>query len=66
MSPERSLLIGQQLVENAKIEKLKWDILEDFQTLYIYMVIFLALDRCIYGQKVGLTLDLDNCSKFIS
>ena len=33
VSPERSLLIGQQLVENVKIEKLKWDILDDFQTV---------------------------------
>ena len=31
--PDRSILIGQKLVENAKIEKFKWDILGDFQTL---------------------------------
>ena len=31
--PDRSLLIRQKLVENAKIEKLKWDILDDFQPL---------------------------------
>ena len=30
MLPDRSLLIGQKLVENAKIEKLKCDILGDF------------------------------------
>ena len=30
---DRSILIGQKLVENAKIEKLKCDILGDFQTL---------------------------------
>ena len=28
--PDRSLLIRQKLVENAKIENLKWDILADF------------------------------------
>ena len=28
-----SILIGQNLVENAKIENLKCDILDDFQTL---------------------------------
>ena len=28
--PDRSILIGQKLVENAKIEKLKCDILGDF------------------------------------
>ena len=30
--PDWSILIGQKLVENAKIEKFKWDILCDFQT----------------------------------
>ena len=31
--PDRSVLIGQKLAENARIEKFKWDILGDFQTL---------------------------------
>ena len=31
--PDRSLLIGQSLLENAKIEHLKWDILGDYQTI---------------------------------
>ena len=31
--PDRSVLIGQKLVEDAKIEKFKCDILGDFQTL---------------------------------
>ena len=31
--PDRSVLIGQKLVENAAIEKFKCDILGDFQTL---------------------------------
>ena len=31
--PDRSVLIGQKLVENAKIEKFRCDILGDFQTL---------------------------------
>ena len=30
---DSSVLIGQKLVENAKIEKFKCDILGDFQTL---------------------------------
>ena len=30
--PDRSILIGQKLVENAKIKKFKWNILDDFQT----------------------------------
>ena len=31
--PDRSVSIRQKLVENAKIQKLKCDILGDFQTL---------------------------------
>ena len=31
--PDRSISIGQKLVENAKIERFKCDILGDFQTL---------------------------------
>ena len=33
MLPDKSLLIGQKMLENAKIEKLKCDIFSDFQTL---------------------------------
>ena len=33
MLPDRSVLIGQKLVENAKFENFKCDILGDFQTL---------------------------------
>ena len=33
--PDRSVLIGQKLVENAKIEKLKCNILSDFQTMWL-------------------------------
>ena len=35
--PDRSILIGQKLVENAIIEKFKCDILGDFQTLWEYL-----------------------------
>ena len=31
--PDRSILIGQKLVENAKTEKFKWDIFAYFQTM---------------------------------
>ena len=31
--PDRSILIGQKLMKNAQIEKWKWDIFSDFQTL---------------------------------
>ena len=33
--PDRSLLIGQKSVENAKIQNFKCDILGDFQTLWV-------------------------------
>ena len=36
--PDRSILISQILVENAKVEKLKCDILDDFRTLYLCVV----------------------------
>ena len=39
MLPDRSLLVGQKLLENAKIEKFKCDILGNFQTL-CYRVTF--------------------------
>ena len=32
--PDRSVLIGQKLVKNAKVQKLKWDILSNFQTMF--------------------------------
>ena len=34
MLPERSVLIGQKLVENAKLQKFKCDILSNFQTMW--------------------------------
>ena len=33
--PDRSVLIGQKLVENAKIQKFKCDILSNFQTMWL-------------------------------
>ena len=32
--PDRSLLIRQKVVENAKVQKLKCDIFSNFQTLW--------------------------------
>ena len=32
--PDRSVLIGQKLVENAKIQKIKCDILSNLQTMW--------------------------------
>ena len=35
MLPDLSVLIGQNLVENAKIHKFKCDILINFQTMWV-------------------------------
>ena len=35
--PDRSVLIGQKLVENAKIKKFKCDILSNFQTMWDFL-----------------------------
>ena len=34
--PDMSVLIGQKMVENAKIQKFKCDILSNFQTLWVH------------------------------
>ena len=34
--PDRSILKGQKLMENAKIQKIKCDILSNFQTMWSY------------------------------
>ena len=34
--PDKSVLIGQELVENAKTQKFKCDILSNFQTMQVY------------------------------
>ena len=39
--PDRSVLIGQKLVQNAKIQKFKCDILSNFQTMYVCWFDFL-------------------------
>ena len=52
--PDRLVLLGQKLVENAKIQKFKCDILSDFQTLY----------RCIISWCLrNLDFDLENAQK---
>ena len=38
MLPDRSVLIGQKLVENAEIKKFKCDILSNFQTMWTYFL----------------------------
>ena len=33
--PDRLILIEQKLAENSKIEKFKWDVLGNFQTMFL-------------------------------
>ena len=42
--PEKSVLIGQKLVENAKIQNFKCDILSNFQTMCQYNIVAVSLD----------------------
>ena len=38
--PDRSVLIGQKLAENAKIQSFKFDTLSNFQTMWIREYLF--------------------------
>ena len=50
MLPDRLILMGENLVDNVKIEKPKYDIFGDFQTLWVQTMF---LDRSIsIGQKL--------------
>ena len=44
MFTDRSFLIGQKLVENAKVQNQKWkcDILSNFQTMWFWRLSFLV------------------------
>ena len=43
--PDRSVLIGQKLVENAEIEKSKCDILSNFQTMWKWVLIQRSIEH---------------------
>ena len=49
--PDRSVLIGQKLVEKAKIQKFKCDILGDFQTLCL---------NCFFTRCQNFTESIDH------
>ena len=54
MLPDRSLLIRQNFLENAKIKNVKCDILDDFQTMCTYQINYQTVlpDRSLFiGQK---------------
>ena len=38
--PDMSILIGQKLVENARIKKFKCDILSNFQTMWVSKIVY--------------------------
>ena len=54
MLPDRSILIGQKLVENAKIQKFKCDILSNFQTMWHTIIILATLEIFIYMCASGM------------
>ena len=54
--PAKSISIGQKLVENAKIEKIKWDILGNFQVLWL-------LPNAIYEEIVHRMFIQENLKK---
>ena len=55
MLPDRSVLIGQKLVENAKIKKFKCDILSNFQTFFFFFAtknrVQITVCMCYYDPK---------------
>ena len=67
--PDRSILIGQKLAENAKIKNFKWDILIYFQTLCPFLVSdetanFLTYASLVFcQQKCGLNKNVDVASE---
>ena len=62
MLPDRSILIGENLVDNVKIENPKYDIFGDFQTLWVQTMF---LDRSIsIGQKLVENAKRDIFSNF--
>ena len=50
--PDRSISIGQILVENGKIKKFKWDIFGDFQTLWNCPPIWFIGNRCFKNSAL--------------
>ena len=44
--PDRSILIGQKLVENVKIVKFKWDHLSNFEKIWIGIFLELLNHAC--------------------
>ena len=51
--PDMSVFIGQKLVENAKMQKLKCDILSNFQTMCDSINSQCEFFRCKCGEVVG-------------
>ena len=51
--PDRSVLIGQKLVENSKTKKFKCDILSNFQTLWLHFRFVKTCSICSSKMKEG-------------
>ena len=49
--PDKSILKGQKMSQNAKFESLKWDISIDFHTLCQVLAKFLTLEDCTEKLK---------------
>ena len=57
MLPDRSLIIGQKLVENAKIQNFKCDILSNFQTMWkSVLTLFFPLRRLSFKTTISFSL----------
>ena len=61
--PDMSVLIGQKLVENAKIKKFKCDILSNFQTMWSH---FLNEKSCLTKQSKSNFLNESQEKSFLS
>ena len=59
--PGRSVLQRQKLVENAKIQKFKCDILSDFQTMCLWLKRIFSPFSYFSGYKRGMAQSLRHC-----
>ena len=62
MLPDKSVLIGQKWVENAKIQTFKCDILSDFQTICAHrefklcsVMTYLSMLRAIHLRRLDIS-----------
>ena len=71
MLPDKSVLIGQKLVENVKIKDFKCDILSQFQTMFVvctlknihFHTISLKIQVLYFEHSVGLKINFKSGQK---